>query len=121
MKEAKENAVDALLAAASDEVRVYRDGRFPAVGKSAARTLLKPGQVSFEPMGGGASYAEDIAYSYGKYSLTLKEGGESGYYLHIWQTDKNNGLWKLGATVAKRKVSAVKSATSWSAAALCRS
>ncbi len=86
---AKNSIVEATLEIASDQIHVYRDGSFPAVGKAAAKTLLtaKAGKTSFEPIGGDASYSEDLAYSYGKYSLTGSDGIESGSYLHIWQIE----------------------------------
>jgi ketosteroid isomerase-like protein len=93
---AKANSADATLAVAGEEIRVYRDGSFPAVGQNAAGTLLraKIGQLSFEPIGGDMSSSADLAYAYGKYSLTRNGTTESGHFFQIWQTDKT-GSWKL--------------------------
>lgn len=93
---AKTNSTDAALGVAAEEIRVYRDGSFPAVGKNAAGALLsaKAGKMSFEPMGGDVSYSADLAYTYGKYSLSRNGSAESGHFFQIWQTDAA-GSWKL--------------------------
>ena len=51
---AKANSADAALGVAAEEIRVYREGSLPAVGKNAAGALLraKAGKMSFESMGG---------------------------------------------------------------------
>jgi ketosteroid isomerase-like protein len=93
---AKTNSGEATLAVAAEEIRVYREGSFPAVGKSAAATLLnaKAGKMSFEQLGGDMSRSADLAYSYGKYSLSRDGNTEAGHFLQIWQTDAT-GMWKL--------------------------
>lgn len=93
---AKTNSTDAILDAATEEVRIYRDGSFPAVGKSAARALLKTksGGASFERLGGDQSRSADLAYCYGKYASARGADGESGHFFQIWQTD-DVGFWKL--------------------------
>jgi ketosteroid isomerase-like protein len=84
------------LGVAAEELRVYREGSFPAVGKNAAATLLsaKGGKMSFEQLGGDMSHSGDLAYSYGKYSLNRDRRVESGHFFQIWQTDAT-GSWKL--------------------------
>ena len=93
---AKTNSADAALGVAAEEIRVYREGSFPAVGKSAAATLLnaKSGKMSFQQLGGDMSRSVDFAYSYGKYSLSRDGNTELGYFFQIWQTDAT-GVWKL--------------------------
>jgi ketosteroid isomerase-like protein len=93
---AKTNSTDAVLEAAAEELRVYREGNLPAIGKSAAAALLgaKGGKVSFEQMGGDMSRTADLAYSYGKYNLQRSEGSKAGHFFQIWQTDPT-GMWKL--------------------------
>jgi ketosteroid isomerase-like protein len=93
---AKINSADAVLQVAADDLRVYREGSFPAIGKSAATALLgaRSGQISFEQMGGDMSRSADLAYSYGKYSLSRDGSTESGHFFQIWQTDAT-GMWKL--------------------------
>ena len=93
---AKTNSADAALGVAAEELRVYREGSFPAVGKNAAAVLLraKAGKMSFEQLGGDMSHSADLAYSYGKYSLSHDGSAESGHFFQIWQTDAV-GSWKL--------------------------
>lgn len=93
---AKANSADAALGAAAAEIRVYRDNSFPAVGRTAAGTLLnaKSGKMSFEPMGSDMSHSADLAYTYGRYSLSHNGSAESGHFFQIWQTDAA-GSWKL--------------------------
>ena len=93
---AKANSADATLGVAAEEIRVYREGSFPAIGKSAATALLsaKAGKMSFEQLGGDMSHSVDLAYSYGKYTLKRSEGAEAGHFFQIWQTDAA-GVWKL--------------------------
>jgi ketosteroid isomerase-like protein len=96
LESARSNSADAALVVVADEIRVYRDNSFPAVGKTAAGTLLneKSGKMSFEPMGSDMSHSADLSYTYGKYSLARTEGDEKGHYFQIWQTD-SAGTWKL--------------------------
>ena len=96
LEAAKVNSADAILAVAGEEIRVYRDGSFPALGKSAATALLgaSAGKISFEQMGGDMSSSTDLAYNYGKYSLTRDGKTELGHFFQIWQTDAAE-TWKL--------------------------
>jgi ketosteroid isomerase-like protein len=93
---AKTNSAEAALGVAADEIRVYREGSSPAVGKSAAGALVgaKTGKLSFEQLGGDMSRSSDLAYSYGKYSLNREGSIELGHFFQIWQTDAV-GVWKL--------------------------
>lgn len=93
---AKTNSTEATMAVAAEEIRVYRDGSFPAVGKDAAGSLLsaKAGKTSFQQLGGDMSSSGDLAYSYGKYSLNRDGSTELGHFFQIWQTDAAGG-WKL--------------------------
>lgn len=93
---AKANSAEAALGVAAEELRVYREGSLPAIGKDAARALLetKAGKMSFVQLGGDMSRSGDLAYSYGKYSLNRDGSVESGHFFQIWQTDAA-GSWKL--------------------------
>jgi ketosteroid isomerase-like protein len=93
---AKAESVDAALGVAAEEIRVYRDDSFPAVGKNAAGALFgaKGGKIAFESMGSDMSHSADLAYTYGKYSLSRNGSAEAGHFFQIWQTD-NAGSWKL--------------------------
>ena len=93
---AKSNSSAAILEFAADEIRVYRDGHFPSVGREAAHGLLaeSTGQI-LEMMGGEVSTFADLAYTYGKYSSAGDKGSGQGHYLQIWQKDATAGAWKL--------------------------
>lgn len=80
----------------SDEVRVYRDGSFPTVGKKAGVELLGNEQagVALETMKTDMSSSADLAYNYGKYSDTRSQPPKTGHFLQVWQTDAS-GAWKL--------------------------
>jgi ketosteroid isomerase-like protein len=80
----------------SDEVRIYRDGSFPTVGKKAAVELLGSEQagVAMEVMKSDMSSSGDLAYSYGSSSDTRKQPARAGHFVQIWQTDAT-GEWKL--------------------------
>lgn len=83
------------LAVAADDIRVYRDAHFPAVGLASAGGLLTAqGQkLLLETLGGDMSQSADLAYTYGKYS-SAGERSEKGHYFQIWQRD-DAGHWKL--------------------------
>jgi hypothetical protein len=93
---AKTDSAMATLKFAGDEIRVYRDGHFPSVGKDAARPLLDAtaGRMTFEMVGADMSRSADLSYTYGKYSKLRPKGTEQGHYFQIWQTD-HSGAWKL--------------------------
>ncbi|HZE58115.1 MAG TPA: nuclear transport factor 2 family protein [Chthoniobacterales bacterium] len=77
----------------SNEVRLYRNGSFPTIGKKDGPELLGPelAGVTLEIMNGEMSNAGDLAYCYGKYFDGRTAGG---YFLQVWQTDAT-GTWKL--------------------------
>jgi len=80
----------------SDDVRLYRNGSFPAVGKEAGVKLLGPEQagVAMAVMKSDMSNSADLAYTYGSYSDTRTQPGAPGHFLQVWQTDAS-GAWKL--------------------------
>ncbi|MEY2494101.1 MAG: hypothetical protein QOJ45_593 [Verrucomicrobiota bacterium] len=92
---AKADSGRAALAMAADDIRVYRDGHFPAVGLASAGGLLtaQGRKLLLETLGGDMSHSADLAYTYGKYS-SAGEGNEKGHYFQIWQRD-DAGHWKL--------------------------
>ena len=93
---AKTDSAMATLKFAGDDLRVYRDGYAPSVGKEAARILLDAtaGRMTFEMLGADMSRSADLSYTYGRYTKVRPKGPEQGHYFQIWQTD-NNGAWKL--------------------------
>jgi ketosteroid isomerase-like protein len=79
-----------------DEVRLYRDGSFPTVGKKAAVELLGSEQagVTMAVAKMDMSSSADLAYTYGSCSDTRTQPGRAGHFVQIWQTDAI-GTWKL--------------------------
>jgi ketosteroid isomerase-like protein len=80
----------------SDDVRLYRDGSFPTVGKKAGVELLGSEQtgVTMEGMKMDMSSSGDLAYSYGSCSDKRTQPSRSGHFLQIWQIDAAS-TWKL--------------------------
>jgi ketosteroid isomerase-like protein len=80
----------------SDQVRLYRDGSFPTIGKKDGIELLGSEQagLAMEVMKSDISSSGDLAYSYGSCSDTRTQPGRAGHFLQVWQTDAG-GTWKL--------------------------
>jgi ketosteroid isomerase-like protein len=98
---AKSDSTAALLGAATDGIRVYREGVFPGLGKDAAGLMLsvRRGKLAMTPMGRDISEAGDLAYSYGSYTLTRIESAERGHYLQIWRVGDSG--WQLALDYQK--------------------
>ena len=93
----------AIIDSAADDIRVYRDKSFPAVGLSAVRLMSSSehGQVNFEPDGSKVSRSEDLYYGYGNYSEERGNLVEHGIYVMIWRANIN-GDWKLALNLQKK-------------------
>jgi ketosteroid isomerase-like protein len=92
----KEAAGPAILAAASDHVRVLRQNSLPAAGRDAAIVALSADNTgpTRNFIEGGISSTGDLAYRYGSYTIDDDNGTERGYYLTIWRTEANSD-WKI--------------------------
>jgi len=102
--EAAHNGIGkAILDYAADDIRVYREKSFPAVGLVAAKLMLtsEQGNVTFQPGGSKMSRSGDLSYSYGNYSEERGNVVEHGIYLMIWRADMN-GDWKLALNLQKK-------------------
>ena len=97
-------AVEAFRSYAATDVRLFRNGRFPFVGKLAATDALVPltTEWTWTPSFADVSLSGDLGYSYGTYELREKTGAravsEKGNYARVWK--KVNGDWKLVVDVA---------------------
>jgi ketosteroid isomerase-like protein len=95
---AAKTTVDVFLSYLADDVRLFRTGAFPAVGREAARAMLasKPGRLTWQPTKAEVSRSGDLGYSYGSYELKASDGkrAESGNYLRIWKKQRD-GKWKV--------------------------
>ena len=86
----------AIIAFASDDIRVLREGVAPAAGDAAAQLMLNSDhdKTTFKPAGRDISRSGDLAYEYGKYVTARGEGPERGYYVMIWKKNVR-GTWRL--------------------------
>ena len=87
----------AFVAHASPEVRLYRTGNLPFIGRdaSAAELAKIQGQFKSLPIGGDVSRAGDLGYTHGTYDLTdaNQKVIEHGSYVRIWK--KQGGRWQV--------------------------
>lgn len=99
----KEAAGPAILAAASEHIRVLRQNFLPAAGREAATAML--GLDNSGParsfIDGGISSAADLAYRYGSYVIDDDNGTERGHYLTIWRAEEK-GDWKILVDLQKK-------------------
>jgi ketosteroid isomerase-like protein len=89
----------AYLAQVTPDVRLYRNGSQPAVGKDAVGRVLgrKPPFVTWEPQAGDVSRAGDFGYTYGSYQI--RDGGPDqparpATYLRLWRRQPGKP-WKV--------------------------
>ena len=92
----------ALSEFATDDVRIYRPGKLPSVGRSRIKEQVPAsvGRASGGPQSQGRihtglAWSGDLAYSYGTFDLwTTKTTAETTSFLHIWRKDAS-GRWKI--------------------------
>ena len=86
----------ALQKFASDDVRVYRKGSFPAQGKNNGVELVKnEKRLRYNLYAGKISSAADLGFTYG---IAVDAASDTSSYVRIWQ--KENG-WKVVVDVMK--------------------
>lgn len=93
----------AVLDAAADEVRVFRDEELPAVGLSAARLMLSSerGKLTRSYGGSEISNSGDLSYTYGTSSEEKGNNTQNGVYLTIWRINLN-GDWQVVLDLQKK-------------------
>lgn len=93
----------AVLTQAGDDIRLYRRGAVPAVGKIAAKLMLGSDQEKQTRTRAGSdlSQSDDLAYDYGEYSSEHANIREHGIYLSIWQLD-HSSEWRLMLDLQKK-------------------
>lgn len=96
----------AIIDSATEDIRVYRDNSFPAVGLVAVKLMLNSehGQLTFEASGSKMSSSGDLHYTYGNYSEQRGNLVEHGIYVLIWRANMN-GDWKLALDLQKKLLS----------------
>ncbi len=96
---------EALLAVASEDIRLYRTGALPGLGKEVARTMLAEmtGALSWEPEAGSLARSGDLGYTYG--TAELRAAAEDTAiqkmfsYVRIWKKGEDR-RWKVVLDVA---------------------
>jgi ketosteroid isomerase-like protein len=87
---------DAYDTFASEDVRMYRNGDLPGVGKEQARALLvkQPGTRRMQTTTAQASREGDLGFTYGRCDVTYNEKISTSYYLRIWKRMPDS-TWKI--------------------------
>jgi len=98
----KEDEGDAIIDNASDDIRIYRSGQLPAVGKKAAEKMLaeENAKTTRSPSGTGISNPVDLAYEYGEFASERDNVTRRGVYLCIWGLE-SDGAWKIALDLQK--------------------
>jgi len=98
----KDDEGDAIIDNASDDIRVYRPGQLPAVGKATAKKMLgkEDAKTSRAPLGAGTSNPIDLAYEYGEYTSERQDVSQRGIYLTIWRLESDD-TWKIALDLQK--------------------
>lgn len=89
----------AFLHHSSKDVRVYRNGSLPSIGRDAANAVqAEKRQVSWSPSGGDVSHSGDLGYTHGTYEIAdAGKVAETGSYVRIWR--KEAGHWRVALDV----------------------
>jgi hypothetical protein len=86
---------------AADDIRLYREGAFPAIGKGKIGDLVgkEKGKIAFAKRTSFLGSA-DLAYINNTYTLTQPDGKiEKGNFLQIWHL--RNGRWQIVLDIFK--------------------
>jgi len=98
----EQGARPAFLLYSASDARLFRNDKFPFVGRMAAADALTPlmAEWTWKPSFADVSISGDLGYSYGIYELREQSGvvSEKGNYARVWK--KVNGSWKLVIDVA---------------------
>lgn len=75
--------------------RLHSEGPPPAKDIAARRAAFsaRPGRLDFSPLGGGASDAGDLAWTYGEGRFLEGGAARIGHYVRVWQ--KRAAGWRL--------------------------
>jgi ketosteroid isomerase-like protein len=98
----EKGAVNSYLAYATDDVRVFREDKFPFIGKHALGEALAElkGALTWQPAKADASSAGDMGYTYGIVQFKPKGASKIEYfnYMRVWKK-QSNGAWKMALDV----------------------
>lgn len=92
---AAKGLVEALAQLGADELRVYRDGALPAVGRNDSLRLAATYDAPrwFESEGGAVAASGDLGFVYGQSERTLPDCVERGAFLQVWL--RTEAGWRL--------------------------
>ena len=92
---AKSDVKAAYLAALAEDGRIVGSRAKPPTtrAETEAELATRPAQVSFSPLGGQASSAGDMAWTYGMAQWTADGKTKKGHYVRIWRNDTAG--WRL--------------------------
>ena len=85
----------AYLAVVADDARIVGSKARPPASRAETEAELatRPATIVFAPMGGEASSAGDLAWTYGVASWTADGQPRRGHYVRIWRNDAKG--WRL--------------------------
>lgn len=98
---AARGTAQAFKAYAADDLRLMRNGNFPALGRAAAVAALSApshysGALTWQTDFADVSRSGELGYTYGAYELKSEAGAkavERGSYVRIWK--KREGKWRV--------------------------
>jgi len=98
----KHGLIKAFMSHASPDIRLYRNGNLPFIGRAASANALESvkGTVNWTPRDGDVSHSGDLGYTRGTYEITdaTNRVSERGNYVRIWR--KEGGAWRIVLDVA---------------------
>ena len=100
----RQGILPAFTTFAASDIRLFREGSFPFVGKGPALRGLtnKKELVDSQASGNGVSNSGDLGYVYGSYETRSADAERKvtgqGNFLRIWR--KRGGLWQIVLDVA---------------------
>lgn len=93
--QAKDDAPAAFLAVVADDGRIVGSAAPPPISRAglAAELATRPKSIAFSPLGGQASGAGDLAWTYGVAEWSKDGAAQRGHYVRIWRNDRVG--WRL--------------------------
>lgn len=96
---ATQGALKAFQSYAAENVRLFRNGHFPFVGKPAIAEALasNKGVLTWQPTATDVSRSGDLGYTYGLYEIRTDDSAHTlaakGNYMRFWK--KQGGVWRV--------------------------
>lgn len=93
---AQTDAQAAFLAVVADDGRVVGSKAPPPADRAGvvAELATRPQRIAYAPLGGSASKAGDLAWTYGAAKWTAKDGAaQRGHYVRVWRNDAQG--WRI--------------------------